>query len=60
VISAPQQPAEVMAAHAAMATRNVIASRSAHFIHFDEPELVTAEIQRVVANALLRADSRPT
>jgi pimeloyl-ACP methyl ester carboxylesterase len=60
VISAPQQPAEVMAAHAAMATRHVIASRSAHFIHFDEPELVIAEIQRVVANALLRADSRPT
>jgi pimeloyl-ACP methyl ester carboxylesterase len=60
VISAPQQPPEILVAHAAISTRHVIASHSAHFIHFDEPELVIVEIMRVIEslNAIIASKPR--
>lgn len=44
VLSGAHQPPELLAAQAAMATRHIVASGSAHFIHFDEPELVVSAI----------------
>lgn len=61
VLSGAHQEPEILSGHAAMATRHVMAAGSAHFIHFDEPELVIAEIHRVVAStpdASIRSDSR--
>jgi pimeloyl-ACP methyl ester carboxylesterase len=52
VLSAPDQPSEVLAAHRTMATRHVVASRGEHFIHLDEPDLVIREIQRMAASSL--------
>jgi pimeloyl-ACP methyl ester carboxylesterase len=51
VLSALDQPSQVLAAHRAMATRHVIASRGGHFIHLDEPELVIGEIQQLAASS---------
>jgi pimeloyl-ACP methyl ester carboxylesterase len=52
VLSAPGQPSQVLAAHRAMATRHVVASRGGHFIHLDEPELVIGEVERLATAAL--------
>ncbi len=52
VLSAPDQPSEVLAAHRVMATRHVVASRGGHFIHLDEPELVIREVQQLAALSL--------
>lgn len=49
VLSGAHQEPEVLSAHAAMATKHVIAAGSAHFIHFDEPELVIREIMNTLA-----------
>jgi pimeloyl-ACP methyl ester carboxylesterase len=50
VLSGAHQAPQVLSAHAAMATRHVVATASAHFIHFDEPELVIAEITRLISS----------
>jgi pimeloyl-ACP methyl ester carboxylesterase len=53
VLSGGNQPAEQLAAHRLMAEasdrgRHVIASRSAHWIQFDEPELIVDAIRGLV------------
>jgi pimeloyl-ACP methyl ester carboxylesterase len=50
VLSGAHQDPEVLSAHAAMATKHVMAAGSAHFIHFDEPELVVKEIELMIDN----------
>jgi pimeloyl-ACP methyl ester carboxylesterase len=40
VLSGAHQPPERLAEHAALATRHIIAGKSAHFVYLDEPELV--------------------
>jgi pimeloyl-ACP methyl ester carboxylesterase len=47
VLSGAHQSPERLAEHAAIATRHVIAARSAHFIHLDEPELVVDAVREV-------------
>jgi hypothetical protein len=49
VLSASGQPSQVLAAHRAMATRHVVASRGGHL---DEPELVIGEVERLATAAL--------
>jgi pimeloyl-ACP methyl ester carboxylesterase len=54
VISSGNQPPEQLELHrqlanASHAGRHVIAARSAHWVQFDEPELVTAAIRELVA-----------
>jgi pimeloyl-ACP methyl ester carboxylesterase len=49
VLSGAHQPPELLAAQAAMATRHIVAAASAHFIHFDEPELVVSAILNTLA-----------
>jgi pimeloyl-ACP methyl ester carboxylesterase len=44
VISGGHQPAALLAAHAALATRHVIVEGSAHWVHLDRPALVADEI----------------
>lgn len=53
VISSGNQPPEQIAAHRMLADqssdgRHVIASRSAHWVQFDEPELVVAVVRELV------------
>jgi pimeloyl-ACP methyl ester carboxylesterase len=53
VISSADQPAEELAAHQALAEgstngRHVVATRSAHWVQFDEPELVVEAVERLV------------
>ena len=53
VISSADQPASVMASHEALARtsshgRHVVASKSGHWVPFDEPELVVEAIRDVV------------
>ena len=53
VISSGDQPAEQIAAHRMLAERSddgrhVIAARSAHWVQFDEPELVVAVVRELV------------
>src|SRR5688572_896674 len=53
VISSGDQPAEQIAAHRMLAERSddgrhVIAARSAHWVQFDEPELVVALVRELV------------
>lgn len=53
VISSGNQPPEQLAAHRALAARSanaqhVVASRSTHWVQFDEPELVVAAVKEVV------------
>jgi pimeloyl-ACP methyl ester carboxylesterase len=55
VLSGAHQAPQVLSAHAAMATRHVVATASAHFIHFDEPELVIHEIMRLIAGTPISA-----
>jgi pimeloyl-ACP methyl ester carboxylesterase len=52
VLSGGNQPAEQLAAHRMMAEasdrgRHVVASKSAHWIQFDEPELIVAAIKEI-------------
>jgi pimeloyl-ACP methyl ester carboxylesterase len=56
VISSGDQPPEQIAAHRALAERSgsghhVIAARSAHWVQFDEPELVVARVRELVERA---------
>jgi pimeloyl-ACP methyl ester carboxylesterase len=53
VISSRDQPAEQIAAHRMLAEhsadgRHVIATHSAHWVQFDEPELVVALVRELV------------
>jgi pimeloyl-ACP methyl ester carboxylesterase len=53
VISGGDQPAEGLAAHRMLAElstqgRHVIAHRSAHWVQFDEPELIVSEVRALV------------
>jgi pimeloyl-ACP methyl ester carboxylesterase len=55
VISSGDQPADVVAAHDALARmssrgRLVIASKSGHWVPFDEPELVAAAIREIASS----------
>jgi pimeloyl-ACP methyl ester carboxylesterase len=56
VISSADQPAEQLAAHRRLAKesvsgRHIVATRSAHWIQFDEPELVVAAVRDLVESA---------
>jgi pimeloyl-ACP methyl ester carboxylesterase len=64
VISSGNQPTEQLAAHRLMADasdrgRHVIATKSAHWVQFDEPELIIEAIKDVVASHR-EAESRAT
>jgi pimeloyl-ACP methyl ester carboxylesterase len=55
VISSGNQPPEQLEAHrrladASHAGRHIIAARSAHWVQFDEPELVTAAVHELISN----------
>jgi pimeloyl-ACP methyl ester carboxylesterase len=55
VLSGGNQPAEQLAAHRRIAEasdrgRHVVASRSAHWIQFDEPELIVNAIKGIIAS----------
>jgi pimeloyl-ACP methyl ester carboxylesterase len=52
VISGVQQPPDILASHAALANRSlqgkhIMASKSAHWIQFDEPELVVEAVREI-------------
>jgi pimeloyl-ACP methyl ester carboxylesterase len=54
VISSGDQPPALLAAHRALADasiggRHVIASQSAHWVQFDEPELIVRVVRELVA-----------
>ena len=56
VLSGGNQPAEQLAAHRLLADasdrgRHVIATQSAHWIQFDEPELIVEAIRDLVVAA---------
>ena len=56
VISSGNQPAEWLAAHRALADasihgRHVVAARSAHWVQFDEPELVVDVVRELIGSA---------
>jgi pimeloyl-ACP methyl ester carboxylesterase len=62
VISSGDQPPEQLAVHQRLARtsnagRHIVASRSAHWIQFDEPELIVAAVRDLVESA--RARPRP-
>ena len=62
VISSGDQPSEQLAVHQRLAResdfgRHVVASHSAHWIQFDEPELIVAAVRDLVESA--RARPRP-
>lgn len=53
VISSGDQPAEYLAAHrkladASVAGRHVVATRSAHWIQFDEPHIIVAAVRKLI------------
>jgi len=48
VLSGAHQPPERVAEHRFLATRHVMATASAHFIHFDQPELVVQAIHEML------------
>jgi pimeloyl-ACP methyl ester carboxylesterase len=48
VLSGAHQPPERLAEHAAVATRHIIASKGAHFIYLDEPELVINAVREAL------------
>jgi len=48
VLSGSHQPSERLAEHQALATRHVMATASAHFIHLDQPELVVQAIREML------------
>ncbi len=51
VLSGAHQPPERLAEHVSTATRHLIATQSAHFIHLDEPELVVQAIREALQQA---------
>jgi hypothetical protein len=56
VISSGNQPPEQIAAHRLLADRSahgrhVIAARSAHWVQFDEPDLVVGVVRELVARS---------
>lgn len=55
VLSGAHQPPELLAAQADMATTHIVAAGSAHFIHFDEPELVVSAILNTLAMCRISA-----
>jgi pimeloyl-ACP methyl ester carboxylesterase len=62
VISSADQPAEQLAAHRrlieeSVAGRHIVAPRSAHWIQFDEPELVITAIRDLVGSARAHCQS---
>jgi pimeloyl-ACP methyl ester carboxylesterase len=63
VISSGDQPADQLEAHRKLAEasaggRHIVASRSAHWIQFDEPELVVSAVQDLVSRATASASPR--
>jgi len=63
VISSGNQPTEEIAAHRLLAERSahgrhVIAARSAHWVQFDEPELVVALVRELVERGATGRNSR--
>jgi pimeloyl-ACP methyl ester carboxylesterase len=65
VISGGDQPADGLAAHRALAElsscgRHVIARRSAHWVQFDEPELIVSEVRALVESGRRYTSSLPT
>jgi pimeloyl-ACP methyl ester carboxylesterase len=61
VISSGEQPPELLAMHRTLADtsragRHVVAARSAHWIQFDEPELVVDAVRALMENRDLPAD----
>jgi pimeloyl-ACP methyl ester carboxylesterase len=65
VISSADQPAEQLEAHRRLAeesvsARHVVATRSAHWIQVDEPEVVVAAVRDVVESARSASIARPT
>ena len=62
VISSGGQPPEQLEAHRTLAEssargRHIVASRSAHWIQFDEPELIVAAVRELVESALRESPS---
>lgn len=55
VLSGAHQPPERLAEHAAIATRHVIASQSAHFVYLDEPELVVNAVRDVLLSVQIHS-----
>jgi hypothetical protein len=56
IVSASDQPPDIIARQSALASlssrgRHIVASKSSHWIHLDEPELVVETIRQVAANA---------
>jgi pimeloyl-ACP methyl ester carboxylesterase len=65
VISAPTSTPEVLAAHQALAAlssegRHVMADASGHWIQLDRPELIAAEVIRLLGAARLQSESGPS
>jgi pimeloyl-ACP methyl ester carboxylesterase len=59
VISGIHQPPEILACHAAIAQRSlqgkhITASRSAHWVQFDEPELIVEAVREIANKGLPR------
>jgi len=57
VISGVHQPPEVMASHVAMAARSlngrhILRTRSAHWVQFDEPEVVVEAVREIARQAV--------
>ena len=57
VISGIHQPPEILASHAAIANRSVqgkhiMAGRSAHWVQFDQPELVVEAVREIASKVL--------
>lgn len=64
VLSGAHQPAILLEDHAAIAAhsnqgRHVIAAKSAHWIHLDEPELVAKAVRRMADRNHLESQSEP-
>ena len=62
VISSGNQPPEQIAAHRILAeqsadSRHVVASRSAHWVQFDEPELIVTLVRELVEKVNTRRDN---
>lgn len=49
VLSGAHQSPDRLAEHAAVATRHIIASQSAHFIYLDEPELIVKAVRELIS-----------
>ena len=56
VISGIHHPPEILASHAAIAARSqhgkhIIAKKSAHWVQFDEPEIIVEAVREIAANS---------